>query len=133
MAERERVHECALQVLEHLGHHHDIRLVSRLLDAVVGSRVKTALAAWFTAHGPVSFDANGVAKFERSKPTKPGEANASPYWKFHPTPGRKILDPLAELEKLLRSMNKAEGQSTLPSVEHRSLKAELEALVRRYT
>lgn len=133
MAERDRVHECALQVLEHLGHHHDIRLVSRLLDAVVGSRVKTALAAWFTTHGPVSFDANGVVKFERSKPIKRGEANASPYWKFYPAPERKTFDPLAELEKLLRSMKKAEGHSTLPSNEHRSLMAELEALVRRHT
>lgn len=48
------LHRLACLVLAHVGKHRDVRLVTRLVDAVPG-RYKASLKAWFEAFGPIAF------------------------------------------------------------------------------
>jgi hypothetical protein len=64
-------------VLAHVGKHRDVRLVTRLIEAVPG-RYKSALKAWFEAFGPISF-AGDKAQHKHNRILL-GDAIEVPFW-----------------------------------------------------
>lgn len=88
---------------------------------------------WFTAYGPLSFNAIGEVRFEKDKPTKLGEAALSPYWQLYPKTPKKKFDPIAELDKVLRAIRKNEAQTGTAGSSYRSIITDLDALIRRHS
>ncbi len=97
-------HIAACSVLLHVGKHSDIRMVTRLLDAVHATTRKNALMAWFEHYGQVTFGAKGECTFVADKATMLGEAMAKPFWQFSPEPAYKPLDIGTFIDSMVKKL-----------------------------
>jgi hypothetical protein len=77
-------HTAACSVLQHVGKHKDIRLVTRLLESMPDMTRKNAVKAWFEFFGPIAFTDKGEIKYAAEKPVQLGAAMGKPFWSFKP-------------------------------------------------
>jgi hypothetical protein len=92
-------HVAACSILQHVGKHKDVRLITRLLDSLPNMTRKNAVKAWFEEFGPVAFD-NEEVQYIKTGKTRLGDAMGNPFWDFQP---EKPYVPVS-VEKLLASM-----------------------------
>lgn len=103
------VHIAACSVLQHLGLHSDIRMVSALFLALPESYRTNALRDWFAAYGPLAWEQNKPV-FVKGKAVELVKAMSDPFWKFKPEPDyvpadvQKLIDGL--IKKLTTDQDK---------------------------
>lgn len=121
------IHVAACSVLQHVGQHREISLVTKLLTAVGDGHRRNALRAWFETYGMVAFDGND-AKFDGTRKTRLGDAMAMPYHSpsFKPEQEYKPLDLGAALKSFIKKLEtdqkKVEGRN------HSAIIAQLQKL-----
>lgn len=78
------IHVAACSILAHVGQHHDVRMVSKLLEAMPDMSRRNAVKAWFESFGPIAFDDKGQVKYNPATRLLLGDAMAKPFWSFKP-------------------------------------------------
>lgn len=71
----------ACSAIVHVGQHGDIRIIRNLLETMPEGLRRNSMAAFFDKYAPVSFDAEGVAHHDKTKPVRLGEALEAGWWK----------------------------------------------------
>lgn len=110
------IHVAACSVLDHVGKHREISLVTKLLAAMPDMSRRNAMRAWFDTFGMVAFDGND-AKFDGNKKQRLGDAMAMPFHspKFKSEAEYVPLDIPAAIASLVKKLEadqkKVEGRN----------------------
>ena len=120
-----RLSVLACSILSHVGKHHDVRLVTTMLESVGDMVRKNAIKAWFEAHGPIAFDDKGSIRFEKSRPLQLAKAMGTPFWKFKP---ESEYVPLVMDKTFDRWIKQLETDQTKAGRDHSAIIAQLLAL-----
>lgn len=107
-ARQAEAHKLALSVLYHVGMHKDVNVVKRFVTALPEMIRTNGLRNWFEQFGPVQFvtteDGTEIVKYVKDKPTRFGDANAKPFWKFSAKEGQPYQP--VDVEKFFDQMLK---------------------------
>lgn len=98
------MHVAACSVLKHVGTHHDVRIVAKLLAAMPEMSRKNALKAWFEHFGPVAFGKGDEIVFVRDKATLLGDGMATQFWKFQPEQEYKAMNIISWCEQQIKKL-----------------------------
>jgi hypothetical protein len=129
--DRDRVHQAAVAVLVHLGQHFDLRVPAKLIDAIGNTRTSAALVTWLSLYGPLSATKDGALYIVKGKPTQVGPATLDPYWKHFPAAPKKEFDPIAELERVSRAIERSAKAASGPD-RYVQLRKDLRLLLDRH-
>ncbi len=107
------MHKAACAVLLHVGHHGDVRLVTRLISAMPKIARKNALMTWFESFGQITFE-NGTAKFDKAGNTRLGTALETPFWRFQVAEGGAYtpIDAAARVDAFLKALHADAAKAT---------------------
>jgi hypothetical protein len=100
------IHKAGCSVLAHVGKHKDIRLVTKLLDAMPDMARKNAIKAWFESFGPVIFAEDGKIAYHPATSLRLGDAMAMPFWRFKPEQAYVPMNVGQALDQLIKKLEK---------------------------
>ena len=79
------VHQAAVSCLKHIDMHHNVTVMTKLVDALPASARKNALRDWALAFGKLGWDEDAECfTYAKDKATMLEEAMITPYWKYKP-------------------------------------------------
>lgn len=98
------IHQAAVSCLKHIDLHHNITVMSKLVDALPASARKNALKDWALAMGKLGWDeVNDCFTYDKSKPTMLEEAIITPFWKLKPEEKYVPFDLNKKIDAILSS------------------------------
>ena len=105
-------HKIACSVLQHVAEHHDVRMVTRFLEAMPEAIRSNAVRKWFETFGPVGFDKKGPL-YVADRKTRLADAINTPFWRFAASEGTeyKPLDVEKFLQDAVKRLRKDEKET----------------------
>lgn len=81
------VHQAAVSCLKHIDVHHNVTVMTKLVDALPPSARKNAVRDWAIAFGKLGWDETAKCfTYDKAKSTMLEEAMVMPYWKYKAEP-----------------------------------------------
>jgi hypothetical protein len=100
------IHVAACSILQHVGKHSDVRLVSKLLESMPDMSRKNAIKAWFESFGPVAWNEKGEIKYQPATKLQLATAMGKPFWSFKPEADYVPLDVAKAFDSFVKRLEK---------------------------